>query len=184
MNARRPGASNKGEVLTDVMIAEIREIFSLFDKDADGFVQTNDLGTIVRGLNFNRSRLNTKSSLEYSYSVTQQHFNAVFVAVSTCIDKCVVHRLVGHLGRALTDSSEARTQLGSTLPAINRQWLVEAILVEHRHQASQHTLGPQSGEARREHHCATSRASNEQVELGGLELANLLSNVNTRVLLK
>ena len=38
MNARRPGASNKGEVLTDVMIAEIREIFSLFDKDADGFV--------------------------------------------------------------------------------------------------------------------------------------------------
>ena len=37
------------------MIAEIREIFSLFDKDADGFVQTNDLGTIVRGLNFNPS---------------------------------------------------------------------------------------------------------------------------------
>ena len=53
--ARRPGASNKGEVLTDVMIAEIREIFSLFDKDADGFVQTSDLGTIVRGLNFNPS---------------------------------------------------------------------------------------------------------------------------------
>lgn len=37
------------------MIAEIREIFSLFDKDADGFVQTNELGTIVRGLNFNPS---------------------------------------------------------------------------------------------------------------------------------
>ena len=55
MAARRPGASNKGEVLTDVMIAEIREIFSLFDKDADGFVQTSDLGTIVRGLNFNPS---------------------------------------------------------------------------------------------------------------------------------
>ena len=53
--ARRPGTSNKGEVLTDVMIAEIREIFSLFDKDADGFVQTSDLGTIVRGLNFNPS---------------------------------------------------------------------------------------------------------------------------------
>ena len=53
--ARRPGASNKGEVLTDVMIAEIREIFSLFDKDADGFVQTSDLGTIVRGLNLNPS---------------------------------------------------------------------------------------------------------------------------------
>ena len=53
--ARRPGASNKGDNLTDVMIAEIREIFSLFDKDADGFVQTSDLGTIVRGLNFNPS---------------------------------------------------------------------------------------------------------------------------------
>ena len=37
------------------MIAEIREIFSLFDKDADGFVQTSDLGTIVRGLNLNPS---------------------------------------------------------------------------------------------------------------------------------
>mgnify|MGYP000412745433 CR=1 FL=1 len=55
MAQRRPGASNKGEVLTDVMIAEIREIFSLFDKDADGFVSTSDLGTIVRGLNFNPS---------------------------------------------------------------------------------------------------------------------------------
>mmetsp|Transcript_35098 Transcript_35098/g.46192 ORF Transcript_35098/g.46192 Transcript_35098/m.46192 type:complete len:170 (+) Transcript_35098:29-538(+) len=51
----KPGASNKGEVLTDVMIAEIREIFSLFDKDADGFVQRSDLGTIVRGLNLNPS---------------------------------------------------------------------------------------------------------------------------------
>ena len=53
--ARRPGASNKGEVLTDVMIAEIREIFSLVDKDTDGYVQTQDLGTIVRGLNMNPS---------------------------------------------------------------------------------------------------------------------------------
>ena len=50
-----PGPSNKGEVLTDVMIAEIREIFSLFDKDADGFVETSQLGTIIRGLNMNPS---------------------------------------------------------------------------------------------------------------------------------
>ena len=50
-----PGPSNKGEVLTDVMIAEIREIFSLFDKDADGFVETGQLGTIIRGLNMNPS---------------------------------------------------------------------------------------------------------------------------------
>ena len=37
------------------MIAEIREIFSLFDKDADGFVETSQLGTIIRGLNMNPS---------------------------------------------------------------------------------------------------------------------------------
>ena len=42
-------------MLTDVMIAEIREIFSLFDKDADGFVETSQLGTIIRGLNMNPS---------------------------------------------------------------------------------------------------------------------------------
>ena len=52
---KKPGASNKGEVLTDIMLAEIREIFSLFDKDSDGYVSTSELGTIVRGLNFNPS---------------------------------------------------------------------------------------------------------------------------------
>ena len=52
---KRPGASNKGEVLTDILLAEIREIFSLFDKDSDGYVSTQELGTIVRGLNFNPS---------------------------------------------------------------------------------------------------------------------------------
>jgi len=52
---RKPGVSSKGEGLDEYMIAEIREIFSLFDKDADGFVQTSDLGKIIRGLNFNPS---------------------------------------------------------------------------------------------------------------------------------
>ena len=52
---KKPGASNKGEVLTDILLAEIREIFSLFDKDSDGYVSTSELGTIVRGLNFNPS---------------------------------------------------------------------------------------------------------------------------------
>ena len=42
--------------MTDVMIAEIREIFTLFDKDADGYVATEDLGTIIRGLNMNPSQ--------------------------------------------------------------------------------------------------------------------------------
>ena len=51
----QPGPSNKGDVLTDVMIAEIREIFSLVDKDADGFVETTALGTIIRGLDMNPS---------------------------------------------------------------------------------------------------------------------------------
>ena len=55
MQPKKPGASNKGEVLTDIMLAEIREIFSLFDKDSDGYVSTSELGTIVRGLNFNPS---------------------------------------------------------------------------------------------------------------------------------
>jgi calmodulin len=53
---KRGGPSNKGEVLTDVLIAEIREIFTLFDKDADGYVSTQDLGTIIRGLNMNPSQ--------------------------------------------------------------------------------------------------------------------------------
>jgi Ca2+-binding EF-hand superfamily protein len=35
------------------VIAEIREIFTLFDKNADGYVKKNDLVTIVRGLGFN-----------------------------------------------------------------------------------------------------------------------------------
>ena len=37
------------------MIAEIREIFSLFDKGANGFVETSALGTIIRGLDMNPS---------------------------------------------------------------------------------------------------------------------------------
>ena len=41
--------------LTEEQIAEFKEAFSLFDKDADGFVETNALGTIIRGLNMNPS---------------------------------------------------------------------------------------------------------------------------------
>ena len=52
---KRGGPSNKGDTLTPELIAEIREIFTLFDKDADGYVSTSDLGTIVRGLNMNPS---------------------------------------------------------------------------------------------------------------------------------
>lgn len=45
--------TQKAEVLNEVVIAEIREIFTLFDGNADGYVTTNDLGTIVRGLGLN-----------------------------------------------------------------------------------------------------------------------------------
>ncbi len=40
-------------MLNEVMIAEIWEIFTLFDKNADGYVATSELGTMIRGLGFN-----------------------------------------------------------------------------------------------------------------------------------
>ena len=38
---------------TEDQFAEIREIFSLFDKDCDGFVNIDELGTMLRSLNMN-----------------------------------------------------------------------------------------------------------------------------------
>ena len=38
------------EQLSEIQIAEIREIFTLFDKNSDGYVNTNELGTIIRAL--------------------------------------------------------------------------------------------------------------------------------------
>jgi calmodulin len=43
----------KAEMLNEVQIAEINEIFTLFDKNADGLVATSELGTMIRGLDFN-----------------------------------------------------------------------------------------------------------------------------------
>ena len=40
-------------MLNETTIAEIREIFTLFDKNSDGYVNTTELGTIVRALNLN-----------------------------------------------------------------------------------------------------------------------------------
>ena len=48
--------SGKYEQLNEVQIAEIREIFTLFDKNSDGYVNITDLGTMVRGLNYRRRR--------------------------------------------------------------------------------------------------------------------------------
>ena len=42
-------------MLNEVTIAEIREIFTLFDKNADGYCNKSELGTMLRGLNWNPS---------------------------------------------------------------------------------------------------------------------------------
>lgn len=49
----KAATNNKIEMLNEVQIAEIREIFTLFDKDSDGFIDIRELGTILRGLNLN-----------------------------------------------------------------------------------------------------------------------------------
>lgn len=41
--------------LTEVQIAEIRELFTLLDKNSDGLVSTTQLGMILRGLAYNPS---------------------------------------------------------------------------------------------------------------------------------
>jgi len=40
--------SEKFEI-TEELISEFKEMFTLFDKDADGFVSTAYLGTMIRG---------------------------------------------------------------------------------------------------------------------------------------
>ena len=39
----------------DIQPSEIKEIFMLFDKNSDGFVHTQELGTLVRAINLNPS---------------------------------------------------------------------------------------------------------------------------------
>ena len=48
------------EQLKDTDIAEIREIFTLFDKNSDGYVNTNELGHIIRALHQNPSKADVK----------------------------------------------------------------------------------------------------------------------------
>jgi Ca2+-binding EF-hand superfamily protein len=42
-------ATNKEEITHH----EIKEIFSLFDKNSEGYVHTKELGTLVRAINLN-----------------------------------------------------------------------------------------------------------------------------------
>ena len=43
-----------------MQIAEIREIFTLFDKNSDGYVNTSELGNVVRALGFNPTQTEVK----------------------------------------------------------------------------------------------------------------------------
>jgi calmodulin len=56
--AKKP--AQKAEMLNEVTIAEIWEIFTLFDKNADGYVNTHELGTMIRGLGYNPSEKEVK----------------------------------------------------------------------------------------------------------------------------
>ena len=48
------------EWINEGHIAEIREIFTLFDKDSDGLVGTYNLGIILRALGMNPTQLEVK----------------------------------------------------------------------------------------------------------------------------
>lgn len=58
----QPGVGGgKTEMPTEDQIGEIREIFTLFDKDSDGMVGVNELGTMLRALNLNPTEEEVKS---------------------------------------------------------------------------------------------------------------------------
>ena len=48
-------AADSAPQQTDIQPSEIKEIFMLFDKNSDGFVHTQELGTLVRAINLNPS---------------------------------------------------------------------------------------------------------------------------------
>ena len=52
------------EPVTETMIAEMEEIFKLFDKDNDGLVANTEFGTMIRALNMNPSEEEVKKLVE------------------------------------------------------------------------------------------------------------------------
>ena len=48
------------EQLNEGQIAQIREIFTLFDKNSDGYVNTSELGLIIRALDINPTQAEVK----------------------------------------------------------------------------------------------------------------------------
>ena len=52
-------SKNQGS-MDEVQVAQIREIFTLFDKNSDGYVNTSELGTIIRGLDMQPTQAEVK----------------------------------------------------------------------------------------------------------------------------
>lgn len=55
--------SNTVENLTEEQIAEFKEAFNLFDRDADGKITTKELGTVMRSLGQNPSEAELKDMI-------------------------------------------------------------------------------------------------------------------------
>ncbi|XP_033736459.1 calmodulin-like [Pecten maximus] len=56
--------------LTEVQIAELKEVFSFYDKNCDGFVDLGDLGPMMRSMGLNPSE---KEILAYTEQFNQRH---------------------------------------------------------------------------------------------------------------
>ena len=72
----------------------------------------------------------------------------------------------------------AKASSGSTLPAVETEDGLQVIAVEDTHQCGDDTLRPDGGETRGQHDDATGRLQVE-VQLGGVELTDVFSNVDT-----
>ncbi|KAK2166739.1 hypothetical protein LSH36_36g08049 [Paralvinella palmiformis] len=55
LNLDRAERLRRADQLTPDQIAEVQEVFSLFDKDGDGAISTRELGPLLRSLGFNPS---------------------------------------------------------------------------------------------------------------------------------
>ena len=59
----------------DIQPSEIKEIFMLFDKNSDGFVHTQELGTLVRAINLNPSEAEIQDMMKKVDSNNSGQFN-------------------------------------------------------------------------------------------------------------
>ena len=94
----------------------------------------------------------------------------------------VVQHLVRHLGIANLDAGKAGLHGRRTFPAVERESSRQVIAVVQTHEGTHDSLRPQSGKTRSHKHHVACTGLQIQVELGGLEGADVLSNVNTNKL--